>query len=69
MKKCKVNDWLLIVANRQLELSDRSVLFPLLYRSGPVLALALTRDDAIQHWRGLLGPKVLDEAKERFPER
>nr|XP_023856664.1 thioredoxin domain-containing protein 3 [Salvelinus alpinus] len=36
--------------------------------SGPVLALALTRDDAIQHWRGLLGPKVLDEAKERFPE-
>ncbi|KAK6293158.1 thioredoxin domain-containing protein 6 [Coregonus clupeaformis] len=36
--------------------------------SGPVLALALTREDAIQHWRGLLGPKVLDVAKERSPE-
>ncbi|XP_063063100.1 thioredoxin domain-containing protein 6-like [Engraulis encrasicolus] len=36
--------------------------------SGPVLALALTREDAVQHWRNLLGPKILAEAKETCPE-
>uniref|UniRef100_A0AAY5L6N0 Nucleoside diphosphate kinase-like domain-containing protein n=1 Tax=Esox lucius TaxID=8010 RepID=A0AAY5L6N0_ESOLU len=36
--------------------------------SGPLLALALTREDAVLHWRGLLGPKVVDEAKEKSPE-
>ncbi|XP_030635013.1 thioredoxin domain-containing protein 3 homolog [Chanos chanos] len=36
--------------------------------SGPLLALALTREDAIQHWRGLLGPKILEEAKQKSPE-
>lgn len=37
--------------------------------SGPVLALALTREDAVQRWRNLLGPKILQEAKEKYPER
>ncbi|KAL2085637.1 hypothetical protein ACEWY4_018957 [Coilia grayii] len=36
--------------------------------SGPVLALALTKEDAVQHWRKLLGPKILEEAKEKCPE-
>ncbi|XP_042566146.1 thioredoxin domain-containing protein 6 [Clupea harengus] len=36
--------------------------------SGPVLALALTREGAVQHWRNLLGPKILEEAKETCPE-
>ncbi|XP_062377208.1 thioredoxin domain-containing protein 6-like [Sardina pilchardus] len=36
--------------------------------SGPVLALALTREDAVQHWRNLLGPKILEEAKEKCPD-
>ncbi|KAJ8010674.1 hypothetical protein DPEC_G00077580 [Dallia pectoralis] len=36
--------------------------------SGPLLALALTRTDAILHWRRLLGPTVVDEAKEISPE-
>lgn len=42
------------------------VLFPLY--SGPTLVLALTRENAVSHWRRLLGPKVLEEAKEN-PER
>ncbi|MBN3324653.1 TXND3 protein, partial [Atractosteus spatula] len=36
--------------------------------SGPVLALALTREDAVQHWRKLLGPKTIDEAKGKAPD-
>ncbi|XP_066045354.1 thioredoxin domain-containing protein 3 [Chamaea fasciata] len=32
--------------------------------SGPTLVLALTRENAVSHWRGLLGPKTLEEAKE-----
>ncbi|XP_040520624.1 thioredoxin domain-containing protein 3 isoform X2 [Gallus gallus] len=31
--------------------------------SGPTLVLALTRQNAIQHWRDLLGPKTIEEAK------
>ncbi|POI28156.1 hypothetical protein CIB84_008094 [Bambusicola thoracicus] len=31
--------------------------------SGPTLVLALTRKNAIQHWRDLLGPKTIEEAK------
>lgn len=42
------------------------LLFPLY--SGPTLVLALTRENAVSHWRGLLGPKTLEEAKEN-PER
>ncbi|XP_077647029.1 thioredoxin domain-containing protein 3 [Lonchura striata] len=32
--------------------------------SGPTLILALTRENAVSHWRSLLGPKILEEAKE-----
>ncbi|XP_019364609.1 PREDICTED: thioredoxin domain-containing protein 3 isoform X2 [Gavialis gangeticus] len=35
--------------------------------SGPTLALALVRENAVQHWRDLLGPKTLEEAKEKCP--
>ncbi|XP_071150632.1 uncharacterized protein [Mytilus edulis] len=36
--------------------------------SGPVLALALAREDAIEGWRSMLGPKEVDKAKEEAPE-
>ncbi|ELT87722.1 hypothetical protein CAPTEDRAFT_96991 [Capitella teleta] len=36
--------------------------------SGPVLALALARDDAITGWRDLLGPKDVKEAQESAPD-
>uniref|UniRef100_A0A8C4W152 NME/NM23 family member 8 n=1 Tax=Gopherus evgoodei TaxID=1825980 RepID=A0A8C4W152_9SAUR len=35
--------------------------------SGPTLALALIRENAVQHWRDLLGPKTLEESKEKSP--
>uniref|UniRef100_A0A8C3YA00 NME/NM23 family member 8 n=1 Tax=Catharus ustulatus TaxID=91951 RepID=A0A8C3YA00_CATUS len=41
--------------------------FPVLLEqmtSGPTLVLALTRENAVLHWRRLLGPKTLEEAKE-----
>ncbi|XP_041322570.1 thioredoxin domain-containing protein 3 [Pyrgilauda ruficollis] len=41
--------------------------FPVLLEqmtSGPTLILALTRENAVSHWRSLLGPKILEEAKE-----
>lgn len=37
--------------------------------SGPLLALALARQDAVTGWREMLGPKELDKAKEEAPER
>lgn len=37
--------------------------------SGPLLALGLARDDAIEGWRNLLGPTKVEEAKEKAPER
>ena len=37
--------------------------------SGPLLALALAREDAIKEWRELLGPKEVDKAKETAPDR
>uniref|UniRef100_A0A8C4W1A1 NME/NM23 family member 8 n=1 Tax=Gopherus evgoodei TaxID=1825980 RepID=A0A8C4W1A1_9SAUR len=37
--------------------------------SGPTLALALIRENAVQHWRDLLGPKTLEESKEKSPAR
>ncbi|KAH1178668.1 hypothetical protein KIL84_012370 [Mauremys mutica] len=37
------------------------------FNSGPTLALALIRENAVQHWRDLLGPKTLEEAKEKSP--
>ncbi|OWK59223.1 Thioredoxin domain-containing protein 3 [Lonchura striata] len=39
-----------------------NALFPMY--SGPTLILALTRENAVSHWRSLLGPKILEEAKE-----
>ncbi|XP_061648116.1 thioredoxin domain-containing protein 6 isoform X2 [Phyllopteryx taeniolatus] len=45
--------------------------FPALLQSmtrGPVLALALTREDAVQHWKNMLGPSDLRRAKEEDPE-
>ncbi|NXU13048.1 TXND3 protein, partial [Pardalotus punctatus] len=36
--------------------------------SGPTLVLALTRENAVTHWRNLLGPKILEEARKENPE-
>ncbi|NWX72825.1 TXND3 protein, partial [Alca torda] len=44
--------------------------FPVLLEqmtSGPTLVLALTRENAIAHWRDLLGPKTVEEAKMENP--
>nr|XP_016850164.1 PREDICTED: thioredoxin domain-containing protein 3 [Anolis carolinensis] len=44
--------------------------FPILLEemtSGPTLALALVQERAIQKWRSLLGPKIVEEAKEQCP--
>uniref|UniRef100_A0A8C0FL96 NME/NM23 family member 8 n=1 Tax=Bubo bubo TaxID=30461 RepID=A0A8C0FL96_BUBBB len=44
--------------------------FPVLLEqmtSGPTLVLALTRENAVAHWRDLLGPKVVEEAKKENP--
>ncbi|XP_009503633.2 thioredoxin domain-containing protein 3 [Phalacrocorax carbo] len=44
--------------------------FPVLLEqmtSGPTLVLALTRENAIAHWRDLLGPKTVEEAKKENP--
>uniref|UniRef100_A0AAY4DXI9 Thioredoxin domain-containing protein n=1 Tax=Denticeps clupeoides TaxID=299321 RepID=A0AAY4DXI9_9TELE len=45
--------------------------FPALLRSmtsGPVLALALARRDAVHHWRSLLGPKDISRALQEQPD-
>ncbi|XP_010000461.1 PREDICTED: thioredoxin domain-containing protein 3 [Chaetura pelagica] len=45
--------------------------FPVLLEqmtSGPTLILALTRENAVEHWRSLLGPKVVETAKKENPE-
>ncbi|NXF80622.1 TXND3 protein, partial [Sclerurus mexicanus] len=45
--------------------------FPVLLEqmtSGPTLVLALTRENAVAHWRSLLGPKTLEEACKENPE-
>ncbi|XP_028393484.1 thioredoxin domain-containing protein 3 homolog isoform X2 [Dendronephthya gigantea] len=36
--------------------------------SGPVMALCLAREDAVEGWRNLLGPKEVDVAKSEAPE-
>ncbi|ELU16784.1 hypothetical protein CAPTEDRAFT_177417 [Capitella teleta] len=36
--------------------------------SGPVIALALARENAISHWRMLVGPTSVTEAKETHPD-
>ncbi|NXK91624.1 TXND3 protein, partial [Formicarius rufipectus] len=45
--------------------------FPVLLEqmtSGPTLVLALTRENAVAHWRSLLGPKTLEEACKSNPD-
>ncbi|XP_049583346.2 thioredoxin domain-containing protein 6 [Syngnathus scovelli] len=45
--------------------------FPALLQSmtrGRVLALVLTREDAVQHWKNMLGPSDLKKAAEEEPE-
>ena len=37
--------------------------------SGPSLALCLAREDAVETWRSMLGPKEVAVAKEEAPER
>ncbi|XP_009956542.1 PREDICTED: thioredoxin domain-containing protein 6 [Leptosomus discolor] len=44
--------------------------FPVLLEqmtSGPTLVLALTRENAVAHWRDLLGPKTVEVAKKENP--
>ncbi|XP_069108063.1 thioredoxin domain-containing protein 3 homolog isoform X5 [Argopecten irradians] len=36
--------------------------------SGPLMALGLAREDAVEGWRSMLGPKELDKAKEEAPD-
>ncbi|XP_078142245.1 thioredoxin domain-containing protein 6 [Centroberyx gerrardi] len=45
--------------------------FPALLRnmtSGPVLALALARTEAVHHWKNILGPPDVNKAKEEHPD-
>ncbi|XP_055489444.1 thioredoxin domain-containing protein 6-like [Leucoraja erinacea] len=49
------------------EKSDLSPEFMDYMTSGPILALALLRDNAIQHWQRLLGPDDIELAKEEYP--
>ncbi|XP_006143069.1 thioredoxin domain-containing protein 3 [Tupaia chinensis] len=35
---------------------------------GPSLVLVLLRDDGLQYWKQLLGPRTVEEASESFPE-
>ena len=37
--------------------------------SGPILAMVLARDNAVQHWRALIGPTNSNVARETSPER
>lgn len=36
--------------------------------SGPSLALVLLRDNGLQHWKELIGPSTVEEAKKNLPE-
>ena len=48
--------------------SLRFVADDLFFRSGPVLALCLASDDAVNRWRKMLGPKEVAKAVEEEPE-
>ena len=37
--------------------------------SGPMMALCLAREDAVEGWRELLGPKEISVAAEQAPDR
>ena len=47
--------------------SDEIVIFDVC--SGPMMALCLAREDAVEGWRELLGPKEVTVAAEQAPER
>lgn len=36
--------------------------------SGPIVVLTLARDDAVAHWKSIIGPANITEAKESHPE-
>ncbi|KAM6979371.1 thioredoxin domain-containing protein 6-like isoform 1-T1 [Tautogolabrus adspersus] len=71
-----------VVLKRELKLTEEQVRqfyfqhveedhFPALLKSmtsGPVLALALARTGAIEHWRNILGPSDINQAREERPE-
>lgn len=39
------------------------------FNSGPSLALVLLRENGVQYWQQLLGPKTVEKANEYFPDR
>ncbi|XP_038604083.1 thioredoxin domain-containing protein 6 [Tachyglossus aculeatus] len=71
-----------IALQKEMTLTDREVQefyseqitqdhYPVLLQqmtSGPVLALALMREEAVEHWKALLGPSDLTEAVSQTPE-
>ena len=44
-------------------------LFVFALHSGPLMALGLAREDAVEGWRELLGPVDVEEAKTVAPDR
>uniref|UniRef100_A0A1A8ERB9 Nucleoside diphosphate kinase B n=1 Tax=Nothobranchius korthausae TaxID=1143690 RepID=A0A1A8ERB9_9TELE len=70
----------IILQRRRLQLSpeqchdfyaDQTLMFPSLtafMSSGPIVALMLARDNAIAHWKSLIGPANATKAKETHPE-
>uniref|UniRef100_UPI0037E7226E thioredoxin domain-containing protein 6 n=1 Tax=Semicossyphus pulcher TaxID=241346 RepID=UPI0037E7226E len=71
-----------VVLQREVKLTEEQVTqfylqhvdedyFPALLQSmtsGPVLALALSRSEAVEHWKNILGPSDVNRAKEESPE-
>lgn len=52
-----------------MEVQSKVVFLLFICSSGPVMALALAREDAVQGWRDMLGPKELEVAKTEQPDR
>uniref|UniRef100_A0A1A7X2C1 Nucleoside diphosphate kinase B n=1 Tax=Iconisemion striatum TaxID=60296 RepID=A0A1A7X2C1_9TELE len=75
-----VTSGFMILQKRRLQLSpeqcndfyaDQTLVFPSLtafMSSGPIVALMLTRDNAVAHWKSIIGPANATEAKETHPE-
>ena len=45
------------------------IVFCHLVCSGPMMALCLAREDAVEGWREMLGPKEISGAAENAPDR